>query len=64
MNAKLKMRILEKYGSQIRFARAIEEDDTLVSKVVRGWRELDDDRQIRWAQALGTTPRELFKEAA
>ena len=59
-NKKLKLKIIEKYGSQVRFAYENKENEALVSKVIHGWRELDPERQVVWADALGSTPRELF----
>lgn len=59
-NKKLKLRIIERYGSQTRFAYENGENEALVSKVIHGWRELDPERQIIWAKALKSTPAELF----
>jgi len=59
-NKKLKLKIIEKYGSQVRFAYENKENESLVSKVIHGWCELDSERQIEWAEALKSTPAELF----
>lgn len=59
-NKKLKLKIIEKYGSQVRFAYENNERESLVSKVIHGWRELDPERQIAWSEALSSTPAELF----
>jgi hypothetical protein len=45
MNLKLKARIIERFGSQIQFAHTIHEDESLVSKVVRGWRPLSTEKK-------------------
>ncbi len=60
MNLKLKAKIIEKYGSQVDFSEAINVNETIISKVIRGRRSLDPERQIAWADALNSTPRELF----
>ena len=60
MNLKLKGKIVEKFGSQARFAQIAEVDETLVSRVVHGYRELDMDEQTRWGSLLGTNPGALF----
>jgi hypothetical protein len=60
LNLKLKARIIEKYGSQVDFSEAIKIDETLVSKVVRGRRTLDLEKQIVWADALQCKPKDIF----
>jgi len=60
MNLKLKGKIVEKFGSQSRFAQVAEVDETLVSRVVHGYRKLDMDEQIRWAAILDTDRGVLF----
>ena len=60
MNIQLKFKILEKYPSQADFAQAVDCHESLVSRIIRGRRELDPAKQIAWAQALDSTPRELF----
>lgn len=60
MNWSLKTRIVEKYGSQVDFAQTVKVSETLVSKIVRGRRQLPLEKQITWAKALGSTPKELF----
>ncbi len=53
MNKKLKGRIVEHYGSQFEFARAIGEHESAVSLVVRGKRQLTDRQLTTWQKALG-----------
>jgi hypothetical protein len=60
MNRILKARIVEKYGTQSDFAQAVGIDETVVSRVVRGRRVLDKDRQSLWAEALKCKPEEVF----
>ena len=58
----LKSKIFLRFGTQADFAQAIGMDETLVSKIIRGRRTLAPDKQIIWAQALDSTPRELFRQ--
>lgn len=60
MNKKLKARIIEIYGTQSDFAPVINTDESLISKIIRGRRTLDAEKQVTWARALDSTPLELF----
>ena len=60
MNRKLKAKIVENYGSQADFAQAMSIDETLVSRIVRGRRILDESKKKAWAQALNCSPHEIF----
>ena len=61
MNRKLKARIIQIYGSQYEFSRAIKEHEAVVSRVVRNKKQLDPKEKQRWAQKLGIkNPSELF----
>jgi hypothetical protein len=62
MNFKLKQKIIEKFGSQIRFARVVGEPETIVSKVVRGWRIISSDKQNKWAKVLKCKVDDVFNE--
>lgn len=62
MNLRLKARIIELFGTQSDFARAIKEDETLVSRIIRGRRSLDPDQMEKWAVALDSKPEQLFSE--
>ena len=62
MNFLLKTRIIEKFGTQVDFAQEIKVSETLVSKIIRGRRTLDPERQLIWAKALGSNPKELFAD--
>ena len=56
----IKSKIFLRYGTQGDFAQVIGMDETLVSKIIRGRRTLPVEKQVEWAEALGSTPRELF----
>ena len=56
----LKIKILEKFPSQADFAQAVKADESLVSRIIRGRRQLPLDKQYQWAKALNSTPKELF----
>jgi len=62
MNRKLKARIIEIFGTQADFAQEIGVDDSFVSKIVRGRRNLPAKEQDRWAKLLGCGT-EVFKNA-
>ena len=62
MNNKLKAQIVLKYGTQADFALAINEDETNISRIVRGRRQLDPTRRQIWAKALDCKPDDIFKE--
>lgn len=59
MNRKLRLTILKQYDSQAAFAKAIGEDDARVSRVIRGWQSLTDERRAKWAKALGVKEEDL-----
>jgi plasmid maintenance system antidote protein VapI len=52
MNRKLKLRIVEQFGSQADFAQKAEVDESTVSRIIRGRRKLSADEKSRWAQLL------------
>jgi plasmid maintenance system antidote protein VapI len=60
MNRKLKAIIYEKFGSQAEFSMVVEEDESAISRIIRGRRKLNNDQRNRWARALGCTPNELL----
>jgi len=62
MNRFLKAKIVERFGTQADFGQAIGEDETLISRVVRGRRQLSLERKVKWADALGCKVKELFRE--
>lgn len=60
MNLKLKLKIIEKYLSQWKFAAAVNEHETIVSKVVRKQRELPEKKKKIWANTLGCEMKDIF----
>lgn len=60
MNRKLKAKMIEHYGKQWEFARALGVDDTVVSRVVTGARPLPAEKQEIWAKKLKCTVAEIF----
>lgn len=59
-NLKLKGRIIEKFGTQWGFAKAVDAREAFISKIVRGHRKLADAEQKMWAQTLEAEVQELF----
>ena len=60
INKKLKAAIIMKYGSQVDFALAVGIDETFVSKIIRGRRQLTSDQQKQWAKALKCKVEDIF----
>jgi hypothetical protein len=60
MNWDLKMKIIERFSSQADFAKVIDTDETIVSRVVRGRRKLKPAIQRLWADALQCKPKDIF----
>ena len=60
MNLKLKLKIIEKFGGQWRFASIVNEHESTVSKVVRNQKILADEKKLLWAKALGCGVEEVF----
>ncbi len=60
-NILLKCKINEKYRFQIDFAKIINVDETVLSKVVRGRKELSHHEKNRWAKVLGCKVEEIFQ---
>jgi len=52
MNKILKARIIQVFGSQFEFAKAVGEHEAIVSRVIRGRRALSPEERMRWAIAL------------
>ena len=53
MNKFLKGKIVERFGSQFEFARAIGEHESIVSRVIRGHHTMTVEGRKKWAQVLG-----------
>lgn len=60
MNLSLKFKIFGKFNSQADFAQVVNADESLVSRVIRGRRKLDPERQLVWARALDCNPKDIF----
>ena len=52
VNLKLKARIIERFGSQVDFARALKVDEQTISRVIRGREGLPEEAQKQWAKKL------------
>jgi len=61
MNRKLKARIIEHFGTQADFAQTLDVDESLISRVVRGRRELSPEQKQEWAKHLESDPDEVFR---
>jgi transcriptional regulator with XRE-family HTH domain len=59
-NRKLKAKIVEHFGTQRLFAFKMQIDSSFVSKIVRGYRSLDPERQALWAEVLKSEVDEIF----
>jgi len=61
MNKKLKLKIIERFNTQADFAQAINEDDSKISRVIRGRRYLSKSEQNKWAKFLKCKRHEIFE---
>lgn len=61
MNKKLKLKIIEIFNTQADFAQAIGEDDSKISRVIRGRRCLSQSEQNKWAKFLKCKRYEIFE---
>ena len=61
-NIKLKVKIIEHFGSQIRFAMRLGVNDSIVSKVIHRYLVLSKEEQLRWAVLLNCKPGDVFTE--
>ncbi len=62
MNRVLKAKIVERFGTQADFAEAIDTDETIISRIIRGRRQLDSEKRFIWAKALGCKPEDIFED--
>ena len=60
MNKKLKLKIVDWFGTQADFGQAIGEDDSYVSRIVRGRRVLSMEKKKKWSEALHCKPEDIF----
>ena len=63
MNKKLRIEILKNYHTQANFSVAVGERESDVSRVIHGRRHLPEEKQRKWANALGVQPEEIFEGA-
>jgi len=63
-NFLLKIAILQRFGTQRKFARKIRVHESIISGVVKGRINLTPEEQEQWAEKLGCTRGEIFPEAA
>ena len=61
-NLKLLNAIRTKGLNQKDFARLVGDNDCMISRVVRGWMNLDDKRKLKYAKVLNCKVDELFGE--
>ena len=60
LNLKLKFKIIEKFGTQYKFAKAVSRDETYISKIIRGARSLSEDEALEWAKVLGCNIKDVL----
>ena len=58
-NWNLKSLIGERFGSQADFAMRIKKQQSFVSEVIRGRRQLSEEEQKIWAEELGCNPEKV-----
>jgi transcriptional regulator with XRE-family HTH domain len=64
MNLALKVAIIRKFGTQADFAMAIGDDETMVSRVIRGRRVLAPKKQEAWAEILDVPIYQIFNSGS
>jgi hypothetical protein len=64
MNQKLKARIVELFGTQGDFAQAVDENESVVSRVIRGRCEIGQVKKEMWAKTLRCRSDQLFPALA
>jgi len=64
MNKKLRLKIIERFGSQAEFSTHIPEDETVISRVVLGRRKLKPAKEKLWAEILGCRVGDIFTDAS
>jgi len=60
MNRFLKAMIVFRFGTQEDFADAVEENSSVVSKVIRGRHTLSADKKSTWASTLQCEIKSIF----
>ena len=64
MNLMLKGKIVKKFRTQADFSMRVKEDEVVISKVIRGRRNLSLERQQVWAEVLGCKVEDIFSADA
>lgn len=59
---RLRLPMIEIFGSQADFGKAVGRDEPFVSRVVNGRKRLSDDEKALWAKKLGRRVQDLFPE--
>jgi cyanate lyase len=62
MNFALKVAIIQKCGNQTVFARQVGLGETIISRIIRGYREASPDEKKIIAETLGLPEEALFPE--
>ncbi len=62
MNRKLKAKIIERYGSQAEFSYDLRTHAAVISRIVRGRREISLEQKELWASKLDCKQEEIFSE--
>jgi len=62
MSLALKIKIIEKFGTQWEFARSVDDHESVVSRAIKDRQPLSDEKKQKWADALNVGVREIFPE--
>ena len=62
MNKKLKLRIIEIYGSQAEFSMRVPDEESIISRIINGRRGLSEERKALWAKVLKCKVGDIFSE--
>ena len=62
MNKPLRLKIIQHFENQANFSSVINVDESIVSRVIRGRRELSEKDKHLWAKVLNTKPEEIFSK--
>lgn len=60
-NNMLRAKIIERFGVYSEFAKAVGEDESIVSRVVCGRREIAPEKKSAWAKVLFCEPADIFE---
>lgn len=60
MNKALRLKIVEVCGTQANFAQFVGANESVVSRVIRGRRQLAPTAQRKWARVLRCKPCDVF----